>query len=93
VPSLWHAIYAHESKVIVAISGQNKESSVITIFEMNGKKRISVQEPEGMHFNCIGENRGKDVAVMAKVYKSGWLDWWYSVNPTTGELSSLGEGR
>jgi hypothetical protein len=92
-PFLWHAIYACESNVIVTLGGERPGLSRITIYELNGDKRLTVHEPENLYFNCIGANRGCAIAVMVKVYKSSWCDWWYSVDPITGDLAQLGEGR
>lgn len=91
--SLHQAIYSHQLNMVVSLCGAEKEPKHISLYDPNGKKLKEISEPTKCYFNYLGENRGHDVAVMAKAYVSGWVDWWYYIDIENGELVSLGEGR
>ena len=93
VDNLEQALYGEDQNVIAVLTAESEKSQKILIIEMNGKIRHEITQPENHNFNCLGSNRGRDLAVMSKVNKMGWKDWWFAINATSGKLESLGEGR
>ncbi len=93
IENLDQAIFSENQNVIAALVCENPNSQKIRIYELNGKVRLEIDQPEDHCFNYLGSNRGKDLAVMSKVKKFGWHDWWYSINAKEGLLEELGEGR
>ncbi len=90
---LHQALFSREHDMVFILHHKEKEPSYISIYELDGNIIREIYEPDNCHFNYLGKNRGHDVAVMAKAYKSGWVDWWYAIEPKNGELNPLGEGR
>ena len=93
VDNLKQALYGDDQNVIAVLAAENEKSQKILIFEVNGEIRHEITQPEDHYFNCLGSNRGRDLAVMSKVNKMGWKDWWFAINAKSGKLESLGEGR
>ena len=93
VENLEQAVFSENQNVIAALVYENSKSQKIRIYEPNGTIRLEIEQPKDHHFNCLGSNRGIDLAVMSKVKKCGWHDWWFSINAKEGLVEELGEGR
>jgi hypothetical protein len=97
-----HFLVDYDSNRIAFLCGETAEQQrflgrtvtfFISVYDLHGPFICRFDEPNDVHFNCLGANRDCALAVMATTYKSGWCDWWYGLNVDTGELVSLGEGR
>jgi hypothetical protein len=93
VENIEQAIFSKSQNVIAALILENQSSHKIVILETNGEIRHEIEQPKNHHFNYLGSNRGNDLAIMSKVNKTGWRDWWFSIDAKKGVLENLGEGR
>ena len=93
VENLDHALFGEDQNVIAALVSESPTSQKIIIYEPNGTIRHEIEQPKDHRFNCLGSNRGKDLAVLTKVEQFRWHDWWFSINAQQGVLEMLGEGR
>jgi len=92
IENLEHAIFSENQNVIAALIAGNPKSQKIRIYEPNGTIRHEIKQPKDHYFNYLGSNRGQDLAVMSKVKKIGWNDWWFSIDAKEGVLNEFGEG-
>jgi hypothetical protein len=93
VESVEQAIFSERQGVIAALVLENQSFQKIVILETNGEIRHEIKQPKDHHFNYLGSNRGNDLAIMSTINKTGWRDWWFSIDASKGVLENLGEGR
>ena len=93
IENLEQAIFSESQNVVVALVSENPKSQKIMIYDTTGTIRHEIEQPKDHYFNCLGSNRGEDLAVMSKVKKVGWYDFWFAINAKEGKLDELGEGR
>ncbi len=93
IDNLDQALFSEDQNVVAALVSENSTSRKIIIYDLNGKIRCEIEQPSEHYFNYLGPHIENDLAVMSKINKSGWRDWWFSINTKDGLLKSLGEGR
>ena len=90
--NIHQVLYSNELGLLVVLISEER-LRYINLYSKQGRLIKNIQEPEHMTLNCIGSHIKHDVAVLVKTYEQGWVDWWYSINPISGQLESIGEGR
>jgi hypothetical protein len=74
--------------VLVLVGKNDNYPSTLIGFSEKGVRKFEVNASEGFKFSYLTEHPTAGVAVVCVANKriEGWMDWHFSVNPSTGVL-------
>lgn len=78
-------------ETILALAGEGDFPSILLGFSIDGSKKFEVPPPEGFLFSYFTQHTTTNIAVVciAKTYKEGWSDWYYSIDIKSGNMIKL----
>lgn len=87
-PDLDSAHLFTKVNLVIALVGQGSYPSKLIGFSEKGVRKFEVDAPKGFEFSYLTEHPTAGVAVVCVANQriDGWMDWHFSVNPSTGEL-------
>jgi hypothetical protein len=87
-PDLDNAYLFPKANLILALVGKGNYPSTLIGFSEKGTRKFEVNAPEEFEFSYLTEHPTAGIAVVCVADKriDGWMDWHFSVNPSTGEL-------
>ena len=77
-----------EANLVLTLVGKESYPSTLIGFSIKGTQKFEVNAPKGFEFSYLTEHptAGVSVVCIADQRIDGWMDWHFSINPSTGEL-------
>ena len=85
------AQYYPDEKLILVLKEDNDNNTILVGFNETGSIRFKVQSTDTKGISYIAKHPNIKIAVVGwEKEERGWLDYFYSINPTNGEMSKYG---